>query len=248
MSFKTHAGQVVRLKVGISFISKEQARRNAESEISGFDFEQARSAAEQAWDKALAPIKIEGASEDELRQFSTAVYHTMFQPTDHTEENPLFVSSEPMYDDFYAIWDTFRTSTPLLTIIAEDRESGIVRSLVDLYRHEGWMPDARSGAYSGREQGGTDADMVVVDGYLKHLPGVDWNEAYRAVVNDAEHTPPNPIMVGRGDLEDWLQRGYLTIEGTDRPASKQMEYAANDYAIALFAKGLGKEADYRKYV
>jgi len=247
LTFRTHAAQVVQLKIGISFISVEQAKQNALSEISGFDFAAARSAAVKAWDQALAPIRIEGASKDDLRQFTTAIFHTMLQPTDHTGENPLFASQEPAYDDFYAIWDTFRTSCPLLTLIAEDRESGIVRSLVDLYRHEGWLPDGRTGGYTGRLQGGTNADMIIADGFLKHLPGVDWDEAYKAVVNDAEHNPPNPVLAGRGDLEDWFKRGYLTMEGTDRSASKHMEYAANDYAIALFAQGLGKEDDYRKY-
>jgi predicted alpha-1,2-mannosidase len=247
-TLNAHAGQVVLLKIGISFVSVEQARRNAAAELPGFDFAGVRAAAERAWDKALAPIEIEGASPDELRQFSTAIYHTMFQPTDVTGENPVYQTTEPSYDDFYAIWDTFRTSSPLLTLIAEDRESGIVRSLVDIYRHKGWLPDARSGEFSGRVQGGTDADMVLVDGYLKHLPGVDWKEAYKAVLNDAENTPPNPLLEGRGDLDDWRDRGYLTMEGIDRPASKNMEYAANDYAIALMAKGLGRSADYEKYL
>lgn len=247
MSFQTRASQVVQLKIGISFIDVEQAKRNATSEISGFDFDGVRIAAEQAWNTALAPIRIEGGSENDMRQFSTALYHTMFQPTDHTGENPLFNSQEPYYDDYYAIWDTFRTSGPLFTLIAEDRESGIVRSLVDIYRHEGWLPDGRTGGYTGRLQGGTNADMLIADAYLKHLPGVDWNEAYRAVINDAEDTPPNPIMEGRGDLDGWRNLGYLSIEGTDRPASKHMEYAVNDYAIALFAKGLSKEGDYEKY-
>jgi predicted alpha-1,2-mannosidase len=247
LQFRTQAAQVVYLKIGISFLSREQAKRNAMSEISGFDFAGVRKTAEETWDKALAPISIDGASTDDLRQFYTALYHTMLMPTDRSGENPLFQSQEPSYDDFYAIWDTFRTSSPLLTLISEERESAIVRSLVDLYRHEGWLPDARSGNYNGRVQGGTDADMTVVDGYLKHLPGIDWETAYRAVVHDAEQTSPNPVKEGRGDLDDWRKLGYLTIEGTDRPASKHMEYAANDYAIALLAKGLGKNDDYLKY-
>jgi len=245
--FPTHAGQVVTMKIGISFISIEQAKQNALAEVAGFDFAGTQAAAQAAWDKALAPVDIEGASDDDLQQFYTALYHAMLMPTDRTEENPLFVSTEPSYDDFYAIWDTFRTSSPLLTLIAEDRESGIVRSLVDLYRHEGWLPDARSGNYNGRVQGGSDADMTIVDGYLKHLPGVDWATAYKAVVNDSEHNSDQPDKQGRGDLDDWLKLGFLSIEGTDRSASKGMEYAANDYAVALFARGLGKDADYRKY-
>ncbi len=239
--------RVVRMKLGISFVSVEQARQNAISEIPGFDFERARAAAQKTWDEALASISIENATNDQLQQVYTALYHTMLMPTDRTGENPLFSSQEPYYDDFYAIWDTFRSSSPLLTLIAEKRECDIVRSLVDLYRKEGWLPDARSGNYNGRVQGGSDADMTIADGYLKQLPGVDWETAYQAVVNDAEQTPADRNKEGRGDLDDWRDRGYLSMEGTDRPASKHMEYAANDYAVALMAKGLGKDADYRKY-
>ena len=247
LRFNTRAGEVVHLKVGISFLSVDQARRNATEEIAGFNFNATRKQAENTWEKALAPVSIEGASPDDLVQFYTALYHSMLMPADRDGENPLFRSQEPAYDDYYTIWDTFRTSFPLLTLVAEDRESAIVRSLVDLYRHEGWLPDGRSGNYNGRVQGGTDVDMTIVDGYLKRLPGVDWETAYRAVIKDAEETSPNPIKEGRGDLDDWHNLGYLTIEGTDRPASKTMEYAANDYAIALFAKGLGKDDDYLKY-
>ena len=246
LTFPTHT-QKVRVKVGISFVSVEQARTNAVTEIPGFDFDRARQNAQKIWDQALEPVSIDGASADERQQFYTALYHTMLMPTDRTGENPRFESQEPSYDDFYAIWDTFRSSTPLLTLIAQTRESQIVRSLVDLYRHEGWLPDARSGNYNGRVQGGSDADMTITDGYLKHLPGVDWETAYKAVVNDAEQSPKDPLKEGRGDLDDWRDRGYLTWEGTDRPASKHMEYAANDYAVALLAKGLGKDDDYRKY-
>lgn len=247
LTFVTRDQQAIVVRIGISFMSVAKARQNLLTEIPNFDFERARQNAEAAWDKALAPIRIEGASDDDMRQFSTALFHTMFQPTDHTGENPVFQSGEPAYDDFYAIWDTFRTSTPLLTLIAQDRERDIVRSLVDIYRHEGWLPDGRSGGFTGRLQGGTNADTVIADGYIKHLTGIDWNEAYKAVVNDAENKPPDPVLEGRSDLDSWRTRGYLTMEGTDRPASKQMEYAANDYAIALMAKGLGKQDDFRKY-
>ncbi len=245
--FQTRAGEVVHLKIGISFLSVEQAKRNAIAEIAGFDFNGVRKAAEAAWNKALAPISIEEASHDDLIQFYTALYHCMLMPTDRNGENPLYQSQEPYYDDYYTIWDTFRTSFPLLTLVAEKRQSEIVRSLVDIYRHEGWLPDGRSGNYNGRVQGGSDADMTIADGFLKHLPGIDWQTAYQAVVKEAEQESPHPVKEGRGDLNDWRERGYLTIEGTDRPASRNMEYAANDYAIALFAKGLGKDEDYRKY-
>ncbi len=110
-------------------------------------------------------------------------------PTDRTGENPLWKSAEPYYDDYYAIWDIFRSSAPLLTLIAPERETDIVRALVDLYRHEGWLPDARSGNYNGRTQGGSNAEFMLTDAYIKGLKGIDWKTALAAEMHDAEVSP-----------------------------------------------------------
>jgi putative alpha-1,2-mannosidase len=172
----------------------------------------------------------------------------MLMPVDRTGENPLWKSSEPYYDDFYAIWDTFRSSAPLLTLIAPERQAASVRALIDIYRHDGYMPDARSGNFNGRTQGGSNAEFFVTDAYLKKLPSIDWNAGYAAEVKDAEVPPANQFKEGRGGLDDYKSLGYASIEGVDRPGSKQMEYAADDFEVALLAKALGKTADYEKYL
>jgi predicted alpha-1,2-mannosidase len=248
LSFPAKQGQQVRMKIGISFLSAAQAKRNALNEIPGFDFDQLREEAVTQWDAALEAIELEGATAEQQQMFYTALYHTMLMPTDRTRENPSWRSKEPYYDDFYAVWDTFRTSGPLLTLIAPERQTDILRALVDIYRHEGWLPDARSGDFTGRTQGGSDADFLLGDAYVKHLPGIDWQAAYQGLLKDAEVLPMNPTNEGRGGLEDWKKLGYVTIEGTDRPASKNMEYAADDFEIALVAKGLGREAESAKYL
>ena len=247
MTFPTNPAGVVHLKVGISFVSTAQARRNAIEEIPTFNFNAVRAQALASWERALSPLQIDGATLQERQVFYTALYHTMLMPVDRTGENPLWRSGEPSYDDYYTIWDTFRSSSPLLTLIAPGRQSGIVRSLIDIYRHEGWLPDGRTGNFNGRTQGGSDAEFVIVDAFLKGVSGIDWQTAYAAMIKDAEVLPKNQIQEGRGGLEDWKTRGYLSIEGVDRPASKQMEYAANDFEIALMAKALHREADYKRY-
>jgi predicted alpha-1,2-mannosidase len=247
LSFHTKPGQQVVMKIGISFVSVEQARRNAEEEIPGFDFERTRERLIAEWDKALGSVEIRGVDPEQERLFYTALYHAMLMPTDRAGENPLWHSSEPYYDDYYAIWDTFRCAGPLLTLIAPRRQTDIVRSLVDIYRHEGWLPDARSGNYNGRTQGGSNAEFMITDAYVKGLKGIDWEEAYKAEVNDAEVPPQDQMKEGRGGLDDWKTLGYVSIEGVDRPGSKQMEYAADDYEIALLADGLGKHAGAAKY-
>ena len=248
MSFPTTSGQKVTMKLGISFISEDQARQNALDEIPAFDFEATHAAAVAAWDKALGNLQVDGATPEQAQMLYTALYHTMLMPVDRTGENPLWKSTEPYYDDYYAIWDTFRTSSPLLTLIAPQQQIQIVRALVDLYRHESWLPDARSGNYNGRTQGGSNAEFVITDAFLKGLPGIDWKTALAAEVKDAEVSPRNQVKEGRGGLEDWHRLGYLTEEGVDRSGSKQMEYAANDFEIALLAKGLNEQAAYTKYL
>jgi predicted alpha-1,2-mannosidase len=248
LTFETRKNQNVHLKVGISFVSIAQAKQNTASEIASFDFDGTRTATEAAWNKALGTVEIKGVNPEQAQMFYTGLYHSMLMPADRTGENPLWKSSEPYYDDYYAIWDTFRTSSPLLTLIAPERQSDIVRALVDLYRHEGWLPDARSGNYNGRTQGGSNSEFVITDAYLKGLKGIDWNTALAAEINDAEVSPKDQFKEGRGGLEDWHRLGYVSIEGVDRPGSKQMEYASNDFEIALLAKGLGRKADYEKYL
>lgn len=244
----------VTVKIGISFVSVEQAKKNALSEISDFDFDGTRHAAVNAWDKALSPVKVAGGTQGERQQFATGLYHSMLMPVDRTGENPLWNSATPYYDDFYCIWDTFRSSTPLLTLLDQNRVVGILQSLLEIQDHDHFFLDGRSGNFPGRTQGGSDAEMMFTDAYLKHLPGLDWQRVYRAMVHDADVNSPDPIRFGRGDMDDWKKLGYLSIEhsdpagGPDRPGSRSMEYAANDYAIALMAKGLHHEADAQKFL
>lgn len=247
LTFRTQEKQRVNMKVGISFLSVDQARRNATEEVPSFDFEAVRQRLIDTWNKALASIDFRGDTAEQRGMMYTALYHTMLMPTDRTGENPLWQSNEPYYDDYYAIWDTFRCANPLLTLIATQRETDIVRSLVDIYRHDGWLPDARSGNYNGRTQGGSNAEFLITDAFVKGLKGINWNDAYRAEMNDAENPPRDQFKEGRGGLEDWKRLGYVSVEGVDRPGSKQMEYAADDYEIAALAAGLGRTADAKKY-
>jgi predicted alpha-1,2-mannosidase len=253
MSFGADLTKPVQMKIAISFIGVEQARQSLATEIPGFDFAATRARALAAWDRALGKIEIDGASDEEKQIFYTALYHTMLMPVDRTGENPLWQSSEPYYDDFYAIWDTFRSSAPLLTLIAPERETAIVRALIDIYRHDGYLPDARAGNFNGRTQGGSNAEFLLTDAYLKGLKGprgagIDWQAALAAELHDAEDAPTYHFKEGRGGLDDWKTLGYVSIEGSDRPASVHMEYAADDYEVALLARALGKPELYKKYL
>lgn len=236
--FTTSAGQAIQAKVAISFVSIEQASQTLRQEAPGWSFTGVRDAATQAWNKELSRIEVRGETPAQRVQLYTALYHTMLMPSDRTGENPGWQSSEPYYDDYYAIWDTYRSSGPLFTLIAPERQRDLVRSLVDIYRHTGYMPDARSGNANGRTQGGSNANVVIADAFVKGMKGIDYATAYEAMLKDANVPPPDPTKEGRGGLEEYNSKGYISL-ASERSGSRTVEYAYDDYAIAEVACGLG---------
>lgn len=235
--FHTRANQVIQTKVGISFVSTEQAKQNVQQEIPAWNLETVRQASVNAWNKALSRIQLHGETDSKRIQFYTAMYHTMLMPSDRTGENPLWKSDEPYYDDYYAIWDTYRSSGPLLTLIAADRQRDLIRSLIDIYRHTGYMPDARSGNDNGRTQGGSNANVVVADAYVKGLTGIDYPTAFQAMLKDTSVPPANAQKEGRGGILDYNAKGYVTL-ADERSGSRTVEYAYDDFSIAEVACGL----------
>ena len=124
----------------------------------------------------------------------------------------------------------------------------IVRSLVNIYKRDGYMPDARSGNCNGRTQGGSNAEIVIADAFVKGLKGIDYELALQAMLKDATVDPGgNHEAEGRGGLREYLELGYVPW-GIDRAGNRTVEYSYCDYAIATVAKGLGKEELYRHYL
>lgn len=232
---------VVEVKVGISYVSVEQARRN----IVAHDFNTQLRQLRQQWDETLACVPYEGNSR-ERRIFYTALYHTLLMPVDKTGECPRW-SGTPYYDDFYALWDTYRTSMPLLMEYYPERATDIVRALLAIYRHEGYMPDARSGDCNGRTQGGSHADVVIAEAYARGLKGIDYREALQAMLKDGDVPPADDEKEGRGGLREYIRLGYVPY-GIPRAGTRTVEYSYDDWCIAQVAKGLGKHAIYNRYM
>lgn len=251
---------VLQARVGMSFISAEQACQSAENEIKDWDFDDVRSAAEEQWRQKLSGVSIQpgGASTDLQKTFFTGIYRTTLSPQNYTGENPLWQSTSPYFDSFYCIWDSFRSDFPFLTLVDPSALTQMIQSLLDTYKHLGWLPDCRMQFCKGYTQGGSNADIVLSDAYVKNLSSasIDWNLAYEALVNDAENEPFDWGVEGRGGLQSWKRIGYIPVNDYDylgfgppfHSISRSVEYAYNDFAVATVAHGLGKEADYQKYL
>ena len=245
-TFDATSNQVIEIKIGVSFVSTEKAAANIKAETAGANFDAIRRRAADLWENALSKIKTEGGTDEQKQIFYTALYRSQYMPHDVSGENVWWQSDAPHYEDFYAIWDTFRTVHPLLTLIQPERQRDIMRSLVDTYQHTGWMADARIAGANGMIQGGSNADVLIADAFVKGIKGIDYKSAYQAMIKNAEIDSPRSAYEGR-ELGEYKTRGYLSMK-YERSASRTVEYAYDDFCIATVAKGLGKTADYQKYL
>ena len=231
------------VKIGISYVSIGQARKN----VSALTFDEQRDELSAQWEKRLEKIAYHG-SEKEMRMFYTALYHTLLMPVDKTDEAPSrFTSHEPYFDDYYAIWDTYRTSFPLLMEYYPEDAVRMINALLNIYQHDGYLPDARSGDCNGRTQGGSNAEVVIADAFARGLRGIDYNLALKAMLKDAEVPPANDEKEGRGGLKEYNTLGYIPY-GIPRAGTRTVEYSYDDWCVAQVAKDLGKGKLYRKYL
>lgn len=244
--FDTAKGRQVQLRLGVSFISVEKAKANLRAEAPDWDFDGMRARAAAEWRAALGKIEVSGGTPDQRRIFYTGLYRTHTMPHDVSGENVWWESKEPHFEDFYTLWDTFRTVHPLLTVIQPQRQRDMVRSLLDTYRHTGWLPDARIAGSNGMTQGGSNGDVVIADAVVKNLGGFDKALAFEAILKNGEVNSDQPFHQGRV-LTDYLKLGYVPLT-QPRSASRTLEYAYDDYAIAQVALNLGKSDIASRYM
>ncbi|KAM7195311.1 glycoside hydrolase [Naviculisporaceae sp. PSN 640] len=258
--FKSGAEPIL-VRTATSFISVSQACSHAESEIPTFDFDEVANIATELWRAKLKPIRVstEGVNKSMVTNFYSGIYRTMINPQNYTGENPLWKSSEPYFDSFYCIWDLFRSQLPFLTITDPTAVEQMIRSLIDTYRHVGWLPDCRMTLSKGYTQGGSNADVVLADAYIKGLGGgINWKDGYAAMVKDAEVEPFDWCCQGRGGLDSWKTLGYIPVQDFDykgfgtmtRSISRTLEYSYNDFCISQLAPFLSAtpETDQQKYL
>lgn len=257
----TGAAQV-KSRVGISFMSEQKACNYVKEEIPTWTLNDTVSNAVKEWNadvfsKIQVPLDSPTTNQTNLVLLYSSLYFMHLMPSNRTGENPLWDSGEPYWDDWYTIWDVFRCLTSLLHLIQPAAYESMIRSLIDVYMYEGYMPDGRTGNYNGLTQGGSNADNVLADAYVKGLRGaVNWTQGYAAMVKDAEVLPYNTfsytdpsasVKEGRGALSDWIPLGYVSSDQSTRAVSRNVEYALNDFALSQVARGVAP-GDVDKYL
>lgn len=245
-------GTEVEVRVGISYVSIEGARQNLEAECGKRSFDDALLGAQRSWRNALGRIRVEGGSDADRTIFYTALYHALLHPNIVSDVDTKYPKMESGtvgsgYNRYtvFSLWDTYRNLHQLLTLVYPDRQSDMVRTMVDMSKEWGWLP--RWELY-GREtftMEGDPAIPVIVDSYLKGIRDFDIEAAYAAMKRSAT-TPgkDNPI---RRDIDPYIERGYIPVGifaqdmSGDNSVSHALEYYVADNALATFAREMGDE-------
>ncbi len=267
LDYGTEEGDIVQVKVGISYIDVEQARENLEREIPGWDFSGTREEARHAWNGLLGRAEVQGGSDRDLFKFYTALYHSLLQPTDYTEHRRFWSGSDGtgavfaadgfrFYSDDWCTWDTFRTTHPLQTLLEPETRSDMVQSYVHLYEQGGWLPKCtwQATGYS-RVMIGNHAVSVILDAHRKGLDRFDADRAYEAMRKSATEDNDNAgsqFLCGYlnlGTPPAYRSLGFVPQEcDPTQSVSMTLEYAYNDWCIAQMALALGREEDHQAFL
>ncbi|KAB2823010.1 MAG: glycoside hydrolase family 92 protein, partial [Paludibacter sp.] len=260
IDYATSENEIVQVKVGISYTSVEQARKNLKKEIPGWNFERAKENAEARWETALGKINVETdqRNSEKLTTFYTALYHSLLFPGTFSDvdgkyrglDNKIHTAKGFTYRSDFSMWDTFRAQMPLLALIEPKRTHDVINTMIAQYRQGGWLPTPQQfGNSYTNDMIGDHPVSIILDAYRKGIRSFDVERAYEAVRKNALETPPadHPSR-GRVGLKEYMQFGYLPFDKMKESVSKTLEYAYNDWCVAQLANDLGKAADYKMFM
>ena len=266
VQFDTEASNQVQVKIGTSFTSIENAYKNLEGEIKGWNFEQVRAETTANWEETLGVLQVEGKEKKDLTIFYSALYHASLLPrvfSDLDGSYPGFAGNDEIqvatgheYYADYATWDSYRTLHPMLTILNPKKQTEMVQSLIRKAEQGGWLPIFPCWNQYTAGMIGDHVVSVIGDAYMKGLDNFNIDTAYYYMRKNAFESPADFEVYkdgkGRRALDSYLQYGYIPLEDPVNEAfhkneqvSRTLEYAYDDFVLAQIAQKLGKAEDYQ---
>jgi len=252
VQFDTSSDQVVESRTALSYVDANGATGNLAAEGSK-SFDAIRQAAHDAWNNRLHAIDVEGGFADQRATFYTNLYHALLMPTTFDDADGRYLGFDgvvrqvPVRTHHYtdlSLWDTYRTQTPLLTLAAPDVAHDMGISLLDDTDQNGgvipkWVRGNRDYSIMGGDSGTPTLATLVTNGALT---GADARRAYAAILHQGE-TAAGP----RNDLGNYLSKGYIPFDVSDRGAAVTLEYAIDDAAVAALARRYGTKAQVTEF-
>jgi len=243
----------IEVKIGVSYVSIENARENLEQETNGLSFDKIQQNTAKDWNELLTRIKVEGGTEDDKTIFYTALYHTLIHPNilnDVNGEYPKMATRETLKTSgtrftVFSFWDTYRNLHSLMSLAYPKQQSDMVKSMLSIYDESGWLPKWELNATETTTMVGDPAGIIIADTYLRGIQDFDIEKAYKAMVKSATQLENNLLRPG---IKEYIKKGYLTTASTKSGSvSTTQEYNTTDFAIAQLAEVLGKKEEERIY-
>lgn len=257
----------IYVKVGVSYVSVENAKENLSIEQKNMDFETIKNSAANQWEEALSRIDVETDNEEQKVIFYTSLYHSLLMPMTFSDQNGEYVKmggEEIGIADYtrytaFSLWDTYRTVHPLLTLVYPERQLDMVKSMIGMYDESGWLPKWPVFNFEPDLMVGDPGPIVVADTYMKGIRQFDIDKAYEAFSKHADQVDGN---LKRRGLEEYIRLGYISMDGPFGDVSNfqwdngivwgsvstTMEINLSDYGIAQVARSLNKHKDYKRYL
>ncbi|HEX7733295.1 MAG TPA: GH92 family glycosyl hydrolase [Ktedonobacteraceae bacterium] len=256
VQFDTTHNQVVQVKVGLSFVSVNNALLNLQQESPAWDFSAVRTLARTAWDSKLGLIQVQGGSLAEKQIFYTALYHTFMHPNvfnDVNGEYPGFdkkihqAQGYTQYENFPG-WDMYRSLMPLQAMLDPQAVGDMLQSLLaDARQGGGGLPRWEVANDNSCGMVGDSMDAVIATSYALGVRNFDTQAALHAMELGASNADTRAGRCpAREGLRDYLKKGYVTT-AIGWSASITLEYALDDYAIGQFASALGEQSTAQRY-
>nr|WP_156129443.1 GH92 family glycosyl hydrolase [Flavobacterium sp. AED] len=250
-SYEFDKVETVEVKVGVSYVSIENARENLEKETGNKTFDAVYKETYTEWNAALSKILVEGGSKEAKTIFYTALYHTLIHPNTLNDFNGQYPeiktgkigTTKGTRYTVFSLWDTYRNLHPLMSLVYPQQQSNMIKSMLEMYDENGWLPKWELNSTETFTMVGDPASIVIADTYLKGIQDFDVQKAYKAMLKGADQIQDNPLRPG---LKDYIEKGFLTTKDQG-PVSTTQEYNVSDYSISLLAKALGKKKDYLRF-
>ena len=236
------------VKVGISGVDAQGARKNLDTEISGWNFDSVATAARNTWQKNLERIKISGGTTNQKTIFYTALYHSLLNPNLYTDVDGRFRTTDLKIHEnegftnytVFSLWDTYRATHPLFTIIEPERTLDFIKTFLAQYKYGGRLPVWELAANETNCMIGYHSVPVIADAYIKGITDFDTTLALEAMLHASN--------LNHFGLDDYKNMGYIPLNTKSESVSKTLEYAYDDWTIAQFAKAIGNIKVYGKYM
>jgi predicted alpha-1,2-mannosidase len=238
-------GPTLEIKIGFSFVSIANAKDNLEKEMLNKQFLQVKNEATATWNTLLSKIKVSGGTERHKGLFYSCLYRSFLWPALRSDANGEFTdpSRKVVKKDFNyytepSLWDDYRNKLILLGLLSPKVTSDVIQSLIEKGKPTGFMPTFFHGDH---------ASAFITGSYLRGIKNFDVNEAYKMMLKNANTEGT------RKYVEEYKQKGYISEQDIPNPTTetvakaavtKTLEYAYDDYAVALLAKALNDNGNY----